>query len=140
MAIFTTKILRNKLLAINCCTCDLSQLTHFTASIFCVLQILYFQIETITSAVLCNCLNANMFSLGHCQCSRSISFRRILYLRTYATPTSPHALLYLEHQNGILESSSLSALTAAEQLGGSVTGLIVGSPGEIEPIVENAKK
>jgi electron transfer flavoprotein alpha subunit len=46
----------------------------------------------------------------------------------------------LEHRSGIIEPGSLSALTAAEQLGGQVTGLIVGGPDEVQGIVDKAKK
>lgn len=61
--------------------------------------------------------------------------------RCYATAaSSPHTLLFIEHRGGAIESGSLSALTAAGKLGGSVTGLVVGAPDEVEPIVESAKK
>lgn len=60
--------------------------------------------------------------------------------RTYATAQQPHALLFIEQSDGVLDPSSLSALTAASQLGGKVTGLIVGNPGEVEKAVEEAKK
>ena len=60
--------------------------------------------------------------------------------RSYATAPSPHALVFLEHRQGDLDSASLSALTAASQLGGQVTGLVVGSPEEVSSVVEKAKK
>lgn len=60
--------------------------------------------------------------------------------RSYATAASPHALVFLEHRQGDLDSASLSALTAASQLGGHVTGLIVGSPEEMPSVVEKAKR
>lgn len=60
--------------------------------------------------------------------------------RAYATTPSPHALVLLEHRHGVIDSGSLSALTAAEQLGGQVTGLVVGSSDEVEGVVEKAKK
>ncbi|KAA1476080.1 electron transfer flavo protein alpha subunit [Dentipellis sp. KUC8613] len=60
--------------------------------------------------------------------------------RTYATATSPHALLLIEHRNGAVESGSLSALTAAQQLGGPVTGIVVGAPDEVSSVLEKAKK
>ncbi|KAH7916549.1 DHS-like NAD/FAD-binding domain-containing protein [Hygrophoropsis aurantiaca] len=69
----------------------------------------------------------------------SLAVRRSL-VRNYATGPSPHALVFLEHHQGILDSGSLSALTAATQLGGPVTGLIVGGPDEVSAVVENAKK
>ena len=43
--------------------------------------------------------------------------------RRYATTSGPHALVFLEHREGTIDSGSLSALTAAQQLGGQVTGL-----------------
>ncbi|TDL26227.1 electron transfer flavo protein, alpha subunit [Rickenella mellea] len=65
---------------------------------------------------------------------------RAILFRAYATSPSPHALLFIEHQGGEVESASLSALTAAGQLGGKVTGLVVGGPGEVEGVVEKARK
>jgi electron transfer flavoprotein alpha subunit len=65
--------------------------------------------------------------------------RRVIY-RTYATAALPHALVLLEHRNGSIEPSSLAALSAANQLGGQVTGLVVGGPGQVDGIVEAAKK
>lgn len=62
------------------------------------------------------------------------------FVRAYATSSSPHALIFLEHRSGTIEPGSLSALTAAEQLGGQVTGLIVGGPDEVQGIVDKAKK
>jgi electron transfer flavoprotein alpha subunit len=61
-------------------------------------------------------------------------------VRTYATSPSPHALILLEHRAGVLESGSLSALTAAEQLGGKVTGLVLGGSEEVKGAVAQAKK
>ncbi|KAJ2972052.1 hypothetical protein NUW54_g12356 [Trametes sanguinea] len=60
--------------------------------------------------------------------------------RGYASVTGPHALVLLEHRAGVIESGSLSALTAAQQLGGQVTGLVVGAPDEVKGVVEKAKK
>lgn len=60
--------------------------------------------------------------------------------RSYATAASPHALVFLEHRQADLDSASLSALTAASQLGGQVTGLVVGSPEEVPSVVEKAKR
>ncbi|KII92415.1 hypothetical protein PLICRDRAFT_103353 [Plicaturopsis crispa FD-325 SS-3] len=62
------------------------------------------------------------------------------FARAYATSPSPHALVFLEHREGILDSGSLSALTAAGQLGGEVTGLVVGGPNELDSVVAKAKK
>lgn len=60
--------------------------------------------------------------------------------RTYASPAAPNALVFLEHRNGVLDSSSLSALTAATQLGGQVTGLILSGPESSATAIENASK
>ena len=60
--------------------------------------------------------------------------------RAYATASNPHALVLLEHRNGAIDSGSLSALTAAQQLGGQVTGLLVGAPEEVKGVVEKAKR
>ena len=60
--------------------------------------------------------------------------------RSYATASSPHALVFLEHNQGVIDPSSLSALTAATQLGGKVTGLIVGDSEQVNSVLEKAKK
>ena len=70
---------------------------------------------------------------------RSIIAARALS-RSYATAAPPHDLVFLEHRQGVLDPGSLSALTAAEQLGGKVTGLVVGAPEHVEGVVEKAKK
>ena len=69
----------------------------------------------------------------------SLICRRAL-VRTYATPASPHALVFLEHREGVIAPGSLSALTAAEQLGGQVSALVVGSSEQVPAVVEKAKK
>ncbi|KAH0827854.1 DHS-like NAD/FAD-binding domain-containing protein [Lanmaoa asiatica] len=61
-------------------------------------------------------------------------------VRSYATSPSPHALVFLEHRDGQLDSASLSALTAASQLGGKVTGLLAGAPDQVPGILDKAKK
>lgn len=60
--------------------------------------------------------------------------------RTYATAASSHALVLLEHRDGAVDSGSLSALTAAQQLGGEVTGLVVGSSEQVQAVLPKAKK
>ncbi|KAJ8514389.1 hypothetical protein ONZ45_g8053 [Pleurotus djamor] len=63
------------------------------------------------------------------------------FLRGYATATSPpHALVFLEHRQGNIDSGSLSALTAARGLGGQVTGLVIGASDQVQGAVEAAKK
>ncbi|CCM05443.1 uncharacterized protein FIBRA_07662 [Fibroporia radiculosa] len=59
--------------------------------------------------------------------------------RNYATALGPHALVLLEHRDGAIESGSLSAVTAAQQLGGQITGLIVGGPEQVQAVVQRAK-
>jgi electron transfer flavoprotein alpha subunit len=61
-------------------------------------------------------------------------------VRNYAIVASPHSLVFLEHRQGNLDSASLSALTAASQLGGEVTGLVIGNPEEASSVVEKAKR
>lgn len=56
------------------------------------------------------------------------------------TASSPHALVFLEHRGGVIDSGSLSALSAAEILGGKVSALVVGSSDHVQGVVENAKK
>ncbi|KAG6830462.1 hypothetical protein H0H92_000615 [Tricholoma furcatifolium] len=71
--------------------------------------------------------------------TRSILSARVLS-RSYATAPPPHALVFLEHRQGVLDSGSLSALTAAQQLGGKVTGLVIGAPEHVQGVVDKAKK
>lgn len=72
--------------------------------------------------------------------TRSIFLSRQAFVRTYASSSSPHALVLLEHRNGNIENGSLSALTAAQKLGGEVTGIIVGSEEQVPGLLEKAKK
>jgi len=70
----------------------------------------------------------------------SVFCRRAL-ARSYATASSsPHALVFLEHRGGVIDAGSLSALTAAEQLGGKVSALVVGSAEHVPGVVEKVKK
>jgi electron transfer flavoprotein alpha subunit len=71
--------------------------------------------------------------------ARSFICRRAL-TRAYATSLSPNALVLLEHRQGVIDPSSLSAITAAQKLGGSVTGLVIGGPDQVNDVVEKAKK
>ena len=50
------------------------------------------------------------------------------------------SLLLIEHSGGNIEGGTLSALTAASALGGSVTGLVIGGPEEVKAISEKARK
>jgi len=67
-----------------------------------------------------------------------LRFVRRAYSTTVIAP--PHALVFLEHRKGVLDSASLSALTAAHQLGGNVTGLVIGSEEHVQDVVGKAKK
>ena len=60
--------------------------------------------------------------------------------RGYATATGPHSLVFIEHSKGVIDSGSLSAVSAATQLGGQVTGLVVGGPEHIRNAVDSAKR
>lgn len=60
--------------------------------------------------------------------------------RSYATAASPHALVFVDHRGGVIDSGSLSAISAAEQLGGQVSALVVGSADHVPQVVEQAKK
>ncbi|KAF4598254.1 Electron transfer flavoprotein alpha-subunit [Pleurotus pulmonarius] len=62
------------------------------------------------------------------------------FARGYATAKLPHALVFLEHRAGVIDSGSLSALTAAQQLGGELTGLVLGAPDEVKVVAEEAQK
>lgn len=80
-------------------------------------------------------------TLNNLQMLRTSSiFCRKAFARSYATAGSPHALLFLEHRGGVIDSGSLSALTAAEQLGGEVSALVVGSAEHVPGVVDKAKK
>ena len=68
------------------------------------------------------------------------TLRTAVLSRRYATASGPHALVFLEHRDGAIDSGSLSALTAAQQLGGQVTGLVVGAPDQVQGVVEKAQK
>ena len=61
--------------------------------------------------------------------------------RGFASASSPiHSLLLIEHRSGQVEGATLAALTAAAELGGKVTGLVIGAPGDVEGVVEKVKK
>ncbi|KAG0146944.1 hypothetical protein CROQUDRAFT_43674 [Cronartium quercuum f. sp. fusiforme G11] len=71
-----------------------------------------------------------------------------LLLRSSRTFSSSHSLrnvstlVFLEHKGGKINSATLSALTLAKALGGSVTGIIAGCPksGELAKSIDEAKK
>ncbi|CAE6504515.1 unnamed protein product [Rhizoctonia solani] len=73
---------------------------------------------------------------------RSALYPTARLLRGYATPAgSPNTLLFLEYTNGTIDAASLSALTAAQQLKGKITALVVGGEdGDVQKVVEQAKK
>lgn len=72
--------------------------------------------------------------------ARSIILNQRTLVRTYASASSPHALVLLEHRNGSIENGSLSALSAAQRIGGDVTGILVGSQEQVPGLLEKAKK
>jgi len=65
---------------------------------------------------------------------------RTALTRSYAIAGSPHALVFLEHRDGVIDSGSLSALSAAEKLGGQVSGLVVGNSEHVPGVVDKAKQ
>ncbi|KAF8693065.1 Electron transfer, partial [Rhizoctonia solani] len=73
---------------------------------------------------------------------RSALYPAARLFRGYATPAgSPNTLLFLEYTNGTIDAASLSALTAAQQLKGKITALVVGGEdGDVQKVVEQAKK
>ncbi|KAJ3891054.1 DHS-like NAD/FAD-binding domain-containing protein [Lentinula edodes] len=71
---------------------------------------------------------------------RSFVIFRSFLTRNYASGPSPHALVFLEHRQGDIDSGSLSALTAASQLGGKVAGLVVGNSEFVPAVVDKVKK
>jgi len=68
--------------------------------------------------------------------------RAAVPLRTFATSSSRNAntLLFVEHKKGAINSASLSALTAAQKLGGEIHALVAGSPSEAKSVAEAAAK
>lgn len=74
--------------------------------------------------------------------ARQSSLRQIR-IELYRTQQSAFArllssLAVLEQKDGVLQSSSLSAVTAAQKLGGSITGIVAGS--NVERVAEDAVK
>ncbi|THH30130.1 hypothetical protein EUX98_g4066 [Antrodiella citrinella] len=60
--------------------------------------------------------------------------------RSYATSAGPHALVFLEHRDGVIDAGCLSALSAAKELGGEVTGIVVGGPEQLKEVIPKAQK
>ncbi|KAI8336214.1 hypothetical protein BC941DRAFT_428617 [Chlamydoabsidia padenii] len=50
--------------------------------------------------------------------------------RHYASSAGANTLLFVEHKDGVISNATLNALTAANQLGGSVTALVAGDAPE----------
>ncbi|KAI8077708.1 uncharacterized protein BX664DRAFT_343293 [Halteromyces radiatus] len=50
--------------------------------------------------------------------------------RFYASSAGANTLLFVEHKDGVISNATLNALTAAKQLGGSVTALVAGDAPE----------
>ncbi|WFD22682.1 Electron transfer flavoprotein alpha-subunit [Malassezia equina] len=68
--------------------------------------------------------------------------RAAVPLRTFATSSSCNAntLLFVEHKKGAINPATLSALTAAQKLGGEIHALVAGSPSEAKSVAEAAAK
>jgi electron transfer flavoprotein alpha subunit len=64
--------------------------------------------------------------------------------RCYSTAGSlrsaAHALVFVEHNDGSINPGSLSAVTAAQNLGGQVSLLIVGNDESLPGVVDKAKR
>ncbi|PKI84607.1 Electron transfer flavoprotein alpha-subunit [Malassezia vespertilionis] len=62
-------------------------------------------------------------------------------IRTFATSSALlDSLLFIEHKNGEINPATLSALTAAQKLGGDVHGLVLGSESDAKAVAEKASK
>ena len=68
--------------------------------------------------------------------------RAAVPLRTFATSSSRfgNTLLFVEHKNGAINPASLSALTAAQKLGGEIHALVAGSSKHAKSVAEAASK
>ena len=51
-----------------------------------------------------------------------------------------NTLVFLEHKKGTFNQAALSALTAAQKLGGDIDALVVGAEGEAKEVAEKAAK
>ncbi|GAA5807924.1 hypothetical protein MFLAVUS_001304 [Mucor flavus] len=60
----------------------------------------------------------------------ALQARATLAQRFYATGAGANTLLFVEHKDGLIGGATLNALTAASQLGGSVTALVAGDAPE----------
>lgn len=75
--------------------------------------------------------------------SANTSVRTALPLRRgFATSRVDLAntLVFLEHKKGIFNPATLSALTAAQKLGGDIDALVVGGESEASEVAEKAAK
>lgn len=64
----------------------------------------------------------------------------ILAKRAYATIATPNTLILLEHRDNAIVPATLNAITAAKQLGGNLTGLIVGEQDHVQGVLDKAKR
>lgn len=60
--------------------------------------------------------------------------------RAYATIATPNTLILLEHRDNAIVPATLNAITAAKQLGGNLTGLIVGEQDHVQGVLDKAKR
>ena len=72
--------------------------------------------------------------------SRATLRSSLVAQRGYATLTTPNTLILLEHKADAIVPATLNAITAAKQLGGNLTALIVGEEAETKAVVDKAKK
>jgi electron transfer flavoprotein alpha subunit len=63
-------------------------------------------------------------------------------LRSYATASSSAAntLVLVEHKDNKIAPATFNAITAAKKLGGKTTGLVIGTEGGADAVLEAAKK
>lgn len=71
---------------------------------------------------------------------RSVS--HVSSARGFATSQAHLAstLVFLEHKKGVFNAAALSALTAAQQIGGDVDGFVVAKEGEVKDVADKASK
>lgn len=73
-----------------------------------------------------------MLSITRQSTLRQIRTQRSVFARLLSS------LAVFEQKDGVLQSSSLSAVTAAQKLGGSITGIIAGS--NVRHVAQDAAK
>ena len=125
------EIVRISMICNEPATC--SQPNHWSARNFCIFG-------TQTSVRCQNPADTHIGLLNFKMLRTSSRLCRTALTRSYASASSPHALVFLEHRDGVIDSGSLSALSAAEKLGGQVSCLVVGSSEHVPGVVDKAKQ